>query len=150
MPVIPGSIVGTARFRSIHRDFYKGIYVPKGQETAVSIRFRPNDNLGRGYADRWVSLGRVLDYTGQGGPPENQSWNRFNSGLRTACEEHSPVHVFEELRGGSPKTYRYWGQALVVRWYEQFDETQDRTMIRFVLEVPDQTDESEGAGGNRH
>src|SRR6266545_7929020 len=115
MPLEPGSIVGTARFRTIHRDFYKGIYVPAGEDTAVSIRFRPTENPEWGYADRWILVGRSLDYTGQGGPPQHQTWNRFNTGLRNACRGQSPVHVFEVLAGGSPRTYRYWGQWVVTR-----------------------------------
>jgi SAD/SRA domain len=136
MPLKPGEIASVAEFRSIHRDFQKGIYVPSGSDIAVSIRFRPRRDEEWGYADRWLAEGRSLDYTGQGGPPASQSWNRFNLGLKLASESRSPIHVFEEL-SGSPRTYRYWGEWLITRWYEHFDPGQNRTLLRFVMEVPD-------------
>ena len=124
-------------FRSIHRDFYKGIYVPAGTDVAVSIRFRPEFNEEWGYSDHWLEVGHGLDYTGQGGPPADQSWNRFNMGLRRALETDSRVHVFEELRGSSPRLYRHWGQWSVTRTYDQFVESQRRRVLRFVIETPD-------------
>jgi hypothetical protein len=131
-----GEIVDVSTFKSIHQDFFKGIYVPAGTTTAVSIRFKPSPNPEWGYADRWLEVGLRLDYTGQGGPPGHQGWNRYNEGLRNALEAQSPVKVFE-VRPTSPKTYKYWGEMLVTRWYEQFVPEQQRTVIRFVLEVLD-------------
>ena len=136
MPVKPGEIASVDEFRSIHRDFYKGIYVPAGTDIAASIRFRPRGNEEWGYADHWLVEGRSLDYTGQGGPPADQTWNRFNLGLKLASNSGSPIHVFEEL-STSPQTYRYWGEWIVSRWYEHFDPRQGRTLLRFVVEVPD-------------
>jgi hypothetical protein len=137
MPLEPGNVVGTARFRSIHRDFYKGIYVPAKSGVAVSIRFRPRENAGYGYTDFWREYGRILDYTGQGPPPADQDWNRFNAGLRNAAENTQSVHTFEELEGGSPRTYKYWGQWAVASWYEALDAVNHRKVIRFIIEVPD-------------
>jgi hypothetical protein len=136
VPLEPGKVVGIARFRSIHRDFYKGVYVPAGDDVAASIRFRPQQDPDWGYADHWIEEGRTLAYTGQGGPPQDQGWNRWNMGLRNACDRRTPVHVFEPLRG-TPKTYKYWGQFVIARWTEQYDESQQRVILRFVLEVPD-------------
>jgi hypothetical protein len=136
MELAPGSVVSTGEFRSLHRDFYKGIYVPAGGLLATSIRFRPASNEEWGYADHWLEEGRSLDYTGQGAPPASQSWNRFNMGLRLTSESGGRVHVFEELLG-SPRTYRYWGEWAVTRWYEHFDSSQKRSLLRFVVEVPD-------------
>jgi hypothetical protein len=131
-----GRVVTVEDFRALHHDFYKGIYVPAGSDVAVSIRFRPRPNDEWGYTDQWIEEGKCLVYTGQGGPPGHQTWNRFNLGLRHAAETNSLVYVFEELTG-SPRTYRYWGEWAVVNWYEQFDPSQNRSLIRFVIQVPD-------------
>ena len=137
MTLQAGKVVGQAKFRSVHKDFYKGVYVPRGTDVAVSIRCTPEEGNDRGYSDHWIELGKSLDYTGQGGPPDDQTWNRWNQGLRNAAERRSPVHVFEPLKGGSPKTYRYWGWFRVSRWYEVSDEAQQRRILRFVIEMPD-------------
>jgi DNA helicase IV len=121
-------------FRSVHRDFYKGIFVPAGDDVAVSIRFRPSPNEEYGYGDRWIRYGEELDYTGQGAPPNDQTFegNRWNTGMLNAELRRSPVRVFEEL-DGSPRKYRDWGPFLVVRHYEEFDPAQGRKVLRFVL-----------------
>jgi hypothetical protein len=129
-------VVSAEEFRTVHRDYYKGIYVPAGSDIALSIRFRPGPNDEWGYADHWIEPGKALAYTGQGGPPGSQTWNRFNSGLRRAAETNSLVHMFEEL-SGSPRSYRYWGEWAVITWNEAYDESQGRSLIRFVIEVPD-------------
>ncbi len=106
---VPGSVLNAKAFRAVHADFYKGIYVPAGSDVATSIRFKPVPNPMWGYSDKWIAEGRTLDYTGQGGPPLDQGWNRFNLGLRIASETGSWLHVFEVLRA-SPRTYLYWGE----------------------------------------
>jgi hypothetical protein len=131
-----GQVVDLLGLRTVHHDYQKGIYVPAGTDTAISIRFHPAENEAWGYSDHWVEVGRALDYTGQGAPPADQTWNRFNQGLRNALEAPSPVHVFEGL-DRSPREFRYWGLMLVARWYEQFVEQQGRNQLRFVLQVPD-------------
>ncbi len=136
MTLEPGQLVGTTKFRTVHKDFYKGIYVPSGSDIAVSIRFRPHENEDWGYHDAWISRGHSLDYTGQGGPPGDQQWNRWNLGLLRAHETRSPVHVFEVLPE-IPRRYRFWGMWYVTRWYESLDPSQQRRMFRFVVEVPD-------------
>jgi hypothetical protein len=128
----PGQVVDAAEFRRVHRDYQKGIYVPAGDATAASIRSLPNADYG--YADRWIVEGESLDYTGQGSPPGDQDWNRFNSGLREAEASGSRVHVFEELEG-SPKMFRYQGAWRVMRHYEFMDEHQHRKLLRFILEA---------------
>jgi hypothetical protein len=126
-------VVDLAEFRTVHRDYQKGIYVPAGANTAESIRFRPEVNDEWGYSDHWLIVGRSLDYTGQGAAPAHQTWNRWNQGLRNAHELSSPVHVFEVL-SSSPRTFRYWGQMLVTRWYEKSVPSQSRSQLRFVIE----------------
>jgi hypothetical protein len=126
-------VVGVTEFRTVHRDYQKGIYVPAGEDTALSIRFRPEENDDWGYSDHWLDVGRSLDYTGQGAPPAHQTWNRWNQGLRNAHESKAPVHVFEVLPR-SPRAFRYWGQMLVTRWYEKSVLQQGRNQLRFVLE----------------
>ena len=128
-------VVDLAEFRTVHRDYQKGIYVPAGGDTAASIRFRPEENDEWGYSDRWLEEGQSLDYTGQGAPPAHQTWNRWNQGLRNAHDAGGPVHVFEVL-ASSPRTFRYWGQMRVTRWYEKSVPTQGRNQLRFVLERP--------------
>jgi hypothetical protein len=130
-----GQIVDGSEFRTVHRDYQKGIYVPAGTDIAVSIRFKPVANDEWGYSDRWLEVGRRLDYTGQGAPPAHQSWNRFNQGLLNAHESRSPVHVFEVTQ--APRGFRYWGLMVVTRWYEHFVTQQGRNQLRFVFEVPD-------------
>jgi hypothetical protein len=127
-----GDVIGVDELKVHHRDFYKGIYVPAGDDVAASIRFRPHPNEEYGYADRWIEEGVSLDYTGQGPPPQNQSWNRFNLGLLNAERSGSRVQVFEE-QGGNPRTYRYHGAWRVERHYEFFNEAQQRQILRFVL-----------------
>jgi SAD/SRA domain-containing protein len=134
MDLPTGSIIGAKELRDIHRDFYKGIYVPAGEDVAYSIRFRPRRNEDYGYSDRWVEPGRVLDYTGQGPPPGDQTWNRFNLGLRNAHDRGTGVHVFEEL-GGSPRSYKYWGCWKVTLVSEVRNEIQGRRLLRFQLEA---------------
>jgi hypothetical protein len=119
-------------FRTLHRDFQKGIYVPAGEDVAVSIRFRIADNADYGYADRWIEEGVELDYTGQGAPPRDQSWNRFNLGLLNAEERGAGVHVFEEL-ATRPKTFWHHGSWRVVRHYVFRNQLQQRTILRFRL-----------------
>jgi len=134
MPI--GQVVELAQLRTVHRDYQKGIYVPAGTDTAVSIRFKPEANDDWGYSDRWLKVGQSLDYTGQGAAPRHQTWNRWNQGLRKAHDANSPVHVFEVLPS-SPRTFRYWGQMLVTRWYEQSVPEQGRNQLRFVIERVD-------------
>ena len=131
-----GRVVTPEEFRTVHRDYQKGIYVPAGSDTAASIRFKSEENDQWGYTDRWLEVGRRLDYTGQGAAPAHQGWNRFNEGLRKAHEAGSPVHVFEVLPL-EPRAYRYCGQMVVSRWYEHFVAEQGRTQLRFILETPD-------------
>ena len=128
----PGSVLLAHEFRSIHRDFYKGIYVPAGLDTARSIRFRPILNDEYGYSDRWVTEGAELDYTGQGPPPNSQTWNRWNLGLRNAQERGIGVDVFEVL-AGSPRAYLYHGLWRVTRHYEVFNAVQNRSLLRFII-----------------
>jgi hypothetical protein len=37
-------VVDLTEFRTVHRDYQKGIYVPAGADMAESIRFRPEVN----------------------------------------------------------------------------------------------------------
>lgn len=129
-------VVDQAEFRTVHRDYQKGIYVPAGTDTAVSIRFKPEENEDWGYSDHWIEVGRSLDYTGQGAPPEHQTWNRFNQGLLNAMEASSTVHAFEVLEG-RPRSFRYWGLMSVARWYGHNVTSQGRIQLRFVLESLD-------------
>jgi hypothetical protein len=131
-----GSEVDAAKFKAVHRDHQKGIYIPGGEDTAVSIRFRPAKDIDEdewGYSDHWIEVGRSLDYTGQGAAPQDQTWNRFNLGLRNALDRHSPVHVFEVLPV-KPRMFRYWGQMVVTKWYENLVPEHGRIQLRFVME----------------
>jgi hypothetical protein len=133
----PGDLIPHKEMRDIHKDFYKGIYVPAGSDTAFSIRFRPTENADWGYEDRWIQLGSALDYTGQGAPPQDQTWNRFNLGLRRASEKGSCVQVFQDEGAvDGVKHYRYWGCWVVREWKETFVESQQRVVIRFILMNP--------------
>ena len=126
----PGQLVGLRDLRTVHKDFGKGIYVPAGEVVARSIRFRIRSDSEWGYSDKWLEPGKVLDYTGQGGPPQHQSWNRWNTGLRHAETEGSYIHVFEWLSSGS---YKYWGLGRVTKHYTM--SSQGRNVLRFIVDL---------------
>lgn len=129
----PGSLVDFETFRKHHPNYMVGIYVPSSRggqpQAATSIRFEIGSNSP--YPDEWIVEEESLSYTGQGKVSDgDQTWNRYNLGMRIACEDRTPVKVFEKQTGGQ---YYFFGEWYVTDYGFRVVRKSGQKVLRFTV-----------------